>query len=260
MKQFIGIDIGGTKTLIALFSKKGRILRRTRFLTSLNSKTFTNSLVSNLQPFQKYCIQGIAVAIPGIVKSEQNNYSFIFGNRDWPNLDLLTPIKNLFTCPIYFENDANLAALYETRRFSGKSIYLTFSTGIGGGITNNGHLLFESTTFEPGHKIYLFNNQKLEWEDIASTKALNCHYKTPITSLKGKSIMQEIAIRVSLGVQDIISEQSPKHLVIGGPLAKIYPRFRPYLSLPKSETKITRAKRPFDSTIYGCYELLKFKK
>ena len=93
---------------------------------------------------------------PGIV---QKNCSVRFGNRDWGTFSLVDTLQGIFSCPIYFENDGNLAAIYESHRLPGKTVFLTFSTGIGGGIAERGHLLPESDEFEPGDKIYTFNGK-----------------------------------------------------------------------------------------------------
>ena len=122
--MYLAIDIGATKTLIALFSRRGQVVRRVKFPTARGARVFINDLVGNLESFQKYKVQAIVVAIPGIV---QKNYSVSFGNRDWGEIDIYTPIKNLFACQIYFENDANLAAIYEGYRLPGRTVFLTFS-------------------------------------------------------------------------------------------------------------------------------------
>ena len=75
--MYLAIDIGGTKTLIALFSKRGRVVRRVKFKTAQGYKTFTAELVENLKKFSQHKISSIVVAIPGIV---QKNYSMICQN------------------------------------------------------------------------------------------------------------------------------------------------------------------------------------
>ena len=121
--MILAIDIGGTKTLIALYSQKGRVLKKKKFKTAHGYKSFIRDLVSNLDGFRKRRIDSVTVAIPGVV---QKNYTVKFGNRDWPDFDLITPLKELFSCPIYFENDANLAALYESYRLPGKTVFHFF--------------------------------------------------------------------------------------------------------------------------------------
>ena len=252
--MYLAIDIGATKTLIALFSKRGRVLRRVKFHTARGAKVFIRDVVDNLKPFQKYKIKSIVVAIPGIV---QKNYTVNFGNRDWVDIDIFTPIKSLFSCPIYFENDGNLAAIYEGYRLPGRTVFLTFSTGIGGGVVESGKLV--SSKFEPGHRIYEYKDKVAEWEDIAAASALEKFYHVDYaTDLRGKKILQDIAARVYLGLPDVVKEFQPANIILGGPMGKIFRLYSKYL--PEIDgIKYRRPKRPNESVIYGCYIYAKQK-
>ena len=267
--MFLAIDIGGTKTLLALFSSRGFCLKRLKFPTNQNPRTFEKSLVKNLQTFlpKPSCrrrVRAITVAIPGVVKTESNSYSFKFGNLNWSKIDLIPPIKKLFDCQIFFANDANLATLYEASRpqlKEAKSIYLTFSTGIGGGIAKHGKLLKSSDLFEPGHVRYIYKNIEAEWEDLASAKAIIETYN--VDSVKDlrldNSTLNDLISRLSLGLIDILKHESPDNIIIGGPLAFIFHRIkRPLLDslhqkIQSKDFQLKKAHRPVDSTIYGAY-------
>ena len=248
--MYLAIDIGGTKTLIALFSKRGRVVRRRKFKTAQGSRTFIHDLEEHLADFKKYKVRSIVVAIPGLV---QKNYSASFGNRNWKDIDIFTPVHDLFDCPIYFENDANLGALYEAFRLPGKTIFLTFSTGIGGGIVEKNRILPESNSFEPGHTKYTFGDKTAEWEDIAAASAIENYYHVDYaTSIRQKPMLQDIAKRVYLGLPDIIAQHHPDSIVLGGPLGKIFSLYSKYLPSDLG-VKLRRPKRPTESVIYGCY-------
>jgi len=255
--MYLGIDIGGTKTLIALFTRRGLIRRKIKFRTAQGSRTFLENLSEHLNEFKKYKIRSIAVAIPGLV---QKNYSVQFGNRDWKNIDILTPIKELFDCPIVFENDANLGALYEGYRIPGKTVFLTFSTGIGGGIVEKNQILEESNTFEPGHLIYQYNGKDLEWEDIAAASALEKTYHVDrATNLRKKEQLEEFAKRVYLGLPDVIKKCQPDTIVLGGPMGKVFRLYVKYLPNDLG-VRLKKPKRPTESVIYGCYLYAKQQK
>ena len=252
----MAVDIGGTKTLIALFSRRGRVIRRRKFRTPQGYKTFIRELVNNLEYFERYNIRAIVVAIPGTV---QKNYSVKFGNREWGDIDIITPIKNLFDCAVFFENDANLAALYEGFRLPGKTVFLTFSTGIGGGVVEKNRILPESDKFEPGHRKYWYDGKIKEWEDIAAASALENHYHVDwATDLRKKPMLQDIAARMSLGLTDVANEYHPDTIVLGGPMGKIFRLYAKYLP-DDLGVKYRRPKRPNESVIYGCYIYAKQK-
>ncbi len=254
--MYLGIDIGGTKTLVALFSRRGRILKRVKFKTAQGDKTFSRDLLGVLGNFQKRKILAVVVAVPGVV---QKNYTVRLGNREWGDFDVLSPIKNLFNCPVWLENDGNLGALFEGYRLAGRTVFLTFSTGIGGGIVEQNRILPQSNDFEPGHKKYWFNGKIAEWEDIAAASALEKFYHIDqATSLRKKVVMQDVAERIALGLGDVISECRPDNIVLGGPLGKIFKLYVKYL-LKFPNVKYRRPKRPTESVIYGCYLLAKQK-
>lgn len=267
--MYLAIDIGGTKTMLALFSPCGLCLKRLKFPTDSSPAAFTKSLHLHLRDFMPnaFCrrhVRAITVAIPGVVKIEPNSCSFKFGNLDWPHIDLIAPIKKLFDAKIFFANDANLATLYETTRFrrkQGKSVYLTFSTGIGGGIAKDGKLLKSSDTFEPGHVKYTFQDATKEWEDLASAKALIEAYQIP--SLQNLILddihLEDLIARLSLGLIDIIDQESPETIIIGGPLAFLFRKIKQPLlaslknSIHAEHLKLQKARRPTESVIYGAY-------
>ncbi|MBQ2637776.1 ROK family protein, partial [Candidatus Saccharibacteria bacterium] len=144
--MFLSIDIGGTKTLLALFSFRSLCLKRLKFPTPKSPEAFLKTLTSSLESFlsekSRARLKAVTIAVPGRIKFEQNFCSISCPNLPWGEFDLLTPLRNFFSCTLFFANDANLATLYESsRKKAGKTVYLTFSTGIGGGLAKNSHLL-----------------------------------------------------------------------------------------------------------------------
>ena len=77
----------------------------------------------------------------------------------WDNVPIRDIIAREFGVPVYLNNDANLAALAEHRFGAGRGcsdvVYLTVSTGIGGGIIIAGKMLLGAHGWggEPGHTI-----------------------------------------------------------------------------------------------------------
>lgn len=248
--MYLAVDIGGTKTLVAAFSERGRVVKKLKFPTALKAEDFLIDLDEALSKFVKYRVQAIAVAIPGVVRDD---YWVHFGKRDWDGIDIHGCIKNLFNCPIYFENDANLAAVYESWRLKGKTMFLTFSTGLGGGIAENGRLLPESRDFEPGEREYVCGGERAQWQNIAAASALEKYFGVKsATDLRGTEAMREISARVALGLPDLVAEYRPRTIVLGGPLGKIFKLYVKYL--PKfSGVRYRRPRRPLESVIYGCY-------
>lgn len=262
--SYLAIDIGGTKTLIATLSDRGHVTRRAKFLTPKNLDDFLNTLSQTLSvSFRDANPSVIVIAIPGFVK---DNRPVWFGNRPWENPPIFEVVHKHFNCPIFFENDASLATVYESKFYSGTSIYLTFSTGIGGGIAKKGVLVQPySNNFEPGHNFYPWEGENLEWEDIASCRALEKKYGVIATDIKGRDSYKDIATRLSLGLADIISVLNPRTIIIGGPLGMLFPHFyfhlrhelKQILGRKAKLPRIVRARYPKESVIHGVYTYAK---
>jgi predicted NBD/HSP70 family sugar kinase len=71
-----------------------------------------------------------------------------------------------------------------------KVLYLTISTGIGGGRCKNGKIDPDFENFEPGQMVFEKDGKTLVWEDFASGRALKArmaswHLKLPTRNLAG---------------------------------------------------------------------------
>lgn len=263
--MYLCVDIGGTKTLASLFSKRGYKIYTKRFLTNARQEVFWQDLKKCVRHLK--FVKGVAVAVPGVVRGDGK---VKYGNLEQWNkdsdFDLKRALEEEFPeVPVKIVNDADAATLYEARYWADKKVvYLTFSTGIGGGIAENGQLTKESARFEPGHKKYTLLGRKQEWEDLAAASAIRKIYGAPVTTLKDQAIFDDVAVRISLGCADIIEIYQPDVMIFGGPLARQLPRFaRPLRRLlaealsPEIEIpRLLRARRPNESVIYGLCALI----
>lgn len=158
MKKSLGIDIGGTKISIVVGNEKGIIETHKILPTLTGTKTAegVRVLVKTLADIKKHSkgrIEGIGVGIPGPVDSRRGIVPKSPNLPGWENLPLARILKKELKLPVLMGNDANAAALGEKLfgQGSGKKdfIYVTVSTGIGGGIIINGKLL-EGVSFVAG--------------------------------------------------------------------------------------------------------------
>jgi predicted NBD/HSP70 family sugar kinase len=262
--MYLCIDIGGTKTLLALMTASGKILKTLRFPTDRDESTFLAHLASNISSLAPpKNLAAISVAVPGPIKNGRVLY---LGNLPWRDFDPAPTLKKLFSnVKIFIENDANLAGLSEAEHLSGLSVYLTFSTGIGGGLIKDRTIAQTSDSFEPGHEKYPWNDRPIEWEDFASAHAISDYYKKPVTKLHGPHKWLDISRRLEPGLTEIISTIHPDHIIIGGPLALVFKKYqKPLLralksALPAPLPHIIKASRPETAVIYGCYIYAKDK-
>ncbi|MBQ6355309.1 ROK family protein [Candidatus Saccharibacteria bacterium] len=260
--MYLTIDIGGTKTLIALFSERGRILREKRFLTPEKLPDFLNKLFVQLQEFTDEKPKSVVVAIPGMVESNRPTW---FGNRNWKNPPIYEEIRKIWPkTPVYFKNDSDLAALYETGFYpKNHAMFLTFGTGIGGSLAKNGVLTKDSADFEPGHSIVIWDKRPMEWEDVASSKAIRrANHNLDILDIKEKHACDLTAARLAIGLVPLLIEKHPEVVIIGGPLGETFKYYRKTLErlvkiglngTSAPVPKLVKAKKPRRSVNYGAY-------
>ena len=155
MKQMIaGIDIGGTKIAIALATADYEIKTKRIFPTQTSDganrilERILNELEILIEQEQAELLKiGVACAGPldvrqGLILSSPNL-------PGWFEFPIVEIIRRRMEVPVVLENDANAAALAEQKFGAGKGfnnlLYVTISTGIGGGIIADGKLIHGRT-------------------------------------------------------------------------------------------------------------------
>ena len=161
------------------------------------------------------------------------------------------------------QNDAALAGIAEAREFTPAdlSVYVTLSTGAGGGITFNGSLLSELERFEVGSMRVEYEGQLQRWEDVASGKKFFERYGKYGSEIDDPDIWQDYAERVAVGLQILISLLEPDHLIIGGSMGTHFAKYSEQLETILNSriakhmavTTISQAVHPEEAVIYGCY-------
>jgi len=148
----LAIDLGGTKIAAALISSDNRVMDKTHSLTLVSeglqpvtSRIFSmiDRLLSqsNTDPARLY---GIAIAAAGAIDTDKGLITSSPNLPGWINVPLRDIVRKRYGVDTRLVNDANAAALAEHRLGAGRGaanlIYITVSTGIGGGIIVNGEL------------------------------------------------------------------------------------------------------------------------
>ena len=166
VKNYIGIDIGGTTIKGAIINHSGDILREARIETSTkgdgeglrnNVVALVNEMVMGYGGF-KSSFGGIGIGCPGLIDSKRGMIVFS-GNLGLNYYPLGSVVSDSLGMSVKVTNDANAAALGEAKFGAGKkykdSILITLGTGVGGGIVVDGKL-FEggsSAGTEIGHTV-----------------------------------------------------------------------------------------------------------
>jgi len=266
--MIIGVDIGGTKTLVASF-EGDVILAEARFATPHEPADFLADLVPHIQQQARgKRLQAICVAVPGIVDHYTGSIVRC-GNLPWKNIGLRHELSQFFNCPIYLENDANLAGLAEAHALNPLPrlcLYITVSTGIGSGIIVNGRLLPALSGSEAGHMMLQHDNQLMQWEHFASGRALHERTNQMASQISDKAVWQDAAQRVGIGLLALIPALQPSVIVIGGSIGAYFEtrwqsELESYLETHMSSfidiPPILQAQHPDEAVLYGCKQYAK---
>lgn len=261
--MIVTVDVGGTKTLVASFDQDGRPQEQYRFPTPIEQKDFTKQLVELLlDKYLPHKTTAISVALPGTIL-EDGTLDWA-GNVPWDDLDMKQVLKPFYDCPIFIENDANLAGLAEANALTKtpkQCLYITVSTGIGTGIITNGRLDRALSKSEGGHMVFRFRDKWITWEDFASGKAIREEFHKLAGEIDNNETWQDISERLAMGFLVLIPALQPDVIVIGGGVGTHFKKYEIFLlahikkHLPKHITlpPIVQAKHPEEAVIYGCY-------
>lgn len=141
----LAIDIGGTKLAAALIGADGQIRDRRELPTpaSQTPQALGDALAALIAPLQAHA-QQVAIASTGIIRDGSLlalNPHNLGGLLHFPLVKTLEQLTDLPTIAI---NDAQAAAWAEYQALEGDitdMVFITVSTGVGGGVVSGGNLL-----------------------------------------------------------------------------------------------------------------------
>jgi len=167
----LGIDVGGTKVAFAIGAADGTLQASERRPTAPSGRGATDvaAMIEDLRRLVReagvslHDVDAIGVSVPspldparGVVLNPPN----LPGWHDVPVRDLL---HEAFGVPVFVENDANAAALAEWHFGAARGfdhvVYLTMSTGVGGGLILGGRL-YRGVLASAGE----FGHAPVEWD------------------------------------------------------------------------------------------------
>jgi glucokinase len=148
MKRYIVVDVGGTNIRVAIYSPDSLEPVNIRKIPTqgdgLPPVERLMNLIAELWP-QGDEVHSINIAVPGPVNPYSGIIAYAPNIKGWEDFPLRQILQKRFPVAINLANDANVAALGEWRFGAGKGhkdlVYLTISTGIGGGVIMDNHLV-----------------------------------------------------------------------------------------------------------------------
>jgi glucokinase len=159
--KVLAVDLGGTKTAVSVWTVEGRRLESRRFPTPAGPPETTLDRISALGRDLLQGAKPIAVGVSGggPLDPERGVIISIPNLPGWIEVPIAARLREEFSAPVGIENDANACALAEYRFGAGRGcrhlVFLTVSTGIGGGLILDGRI-YRGHRFlagEAGHQV-----------------------------------------------------------------------------------------------------------
>lgn len=302
------VDVGGTKILLLLIDGERSVVYRGKFPTPLGTapETMAEAVSSAIEAalstagLGKGSLAGIGVCIAGLVDYTRGEI-FQAPNLGWheplPFRDLL---QRFWSCPVYLENDANAAVLgevaYGAARGHRDAVYITISTGIGGGLYLDGKIYRGSRGFagEIGHTkpfgkgrrcgcggfdcleawasgLAISRSAGLIWEENETDKGRITTAWVFDQDRAGNALARSIITHalndIGTGLANLVTLLNPTCLVIGGGVAgnrtwfleQIRAKINEFAIAPAIQTtpvKVTAAQLEPESGVWGMYALM----
>ena len=154
MKNYIGIDIGGTKCAV-VFARENDdfsvdFLAKESFPTLPCAETLEKfcEIIESLSRSTGVAlgeISSIGISCGGPLDSRKGVIMSPPNLPKWDDVHITDFFRKKFSIPAFIQNDANACALAEWKYGAGKGsenmVFMTFGTGLGAGIIANGRLL-----------------------------------------------------------------------------------------------------------------------
>ena len=210
-KQIIAVDLGGTQIRTARYDEHLNLLQRENTLTLAHEGLDATlgrikEYIHKVMPDDKSAVRGIGFSAPGPLNPVTGVIVAPPNLGGWHNVPLADIIHDEFDVPVFVGTDANVAALAETTKGAAKGhrhvVFLTISTGIGGGMICDGMMLLgrEGLGAEAGHIPMIVEDGK-----VSSLE----------NEAAGPAIAEQVRQRIEAGETSIVSE------LVQGDLSKI---------------------------------------
>jgi glucokinase len=210
--RIIGVDLGGTRMRVALLDADYNLLNRVEEPTNAHEgpdKVIPRllDLIASVVDAADVPVAGIGISSPGPIEPETGAILSPPNLPGWVDVPLGRIVQERWPdIPVFLGNDANVAALAEVYNGAAighkHAIYITVSTGIGGGIVIDGQLFLggRGLAGEIGHTVLIADGERVSsLEEEAA----------------GPALAEYAARRLQAGEESIIRE------MVGGDLEQV---------------------------------------
>ncbi|MBD3315368.1 MAG: ROK family protein [Chitinivibrionales bacterium] len=274
MTLFVGLDIGGTKLMAAAGDGGREIVRRIRRETPTALEEGLRSLHAMVEAVAAgEDIGGIGAAVGGPLDWRTGVVSPLH-QPSWREVPLKEIMEERWECPFWVDVDTNVAALGEYAALSkpvSRLLYITVSTGMGGGLVVDGRLYRGADGGHPevGHqainsrctypeRVWCECGAKDCVEAFVSGNGIRRLYGKPAHELSAAE-WEEVAWNLGRGLRNCAALYVPDLIALGGGVATGggEPFIATVEAVMKEELKIVPAPKVvlstlgYDTALYG---------
>lgn len=266
--MIIGVDTGGTKTLVAIFDNDGNLQKQQKFMTPKDVPTYIEQVASTIEALtsNRSEIIGIGIAVPGLV---ENQTVVVCKNLGWRNVDIIGRLNQHFPqVPMWMENDANLGGLGSCWLMPNQPkrlLYLTISTGVNISLIIDGKISLDVPSAEAGDMTFEHKGELKTWEELSSGGAIMSEYGVYASEVVEPSDIADISEKIAKGLMILLPVLRPDIVAVGGGVGAHFDMFADdiegHLAAIKEDYRcpVTTAPYPEEIVAYGCYFYAKHK-
>lgn len=212
----IGVDLGATNIRVAIGDEEGRLLRKKEERTEvhLGQDALSQQISRMIEDVvgKEYAIEDLrGIGIGSIGPLDPKRGAILkAANIPFDFVPLVQPLMRRFNLPVYLINDCTTAVIGEKTFGAGRHldnlVYITISTGIGGGAYVDNHALMgkDNNAAEIGH-FMVDMEQRMEcgcgrrghWEAYCSGRNIPRYVRmlldeTPVSEKKGSELVEGV--------------------------------------------------------------------
>ena len=233
--MILGIDIGGTKFTLAAFDGDRMVRRESHATDAAGGRDWMLGRISEIVTgWKRDCaFERCGIGFGGPVNFAAQRVVLSTHVGGWRDFDLCGFVRDLAGAPVAMDNDANAGAIGEARFGAGKGysplFYVTLSTGIGGGIYEDGRVWRGADSYggEIGHLTIRPDGPECLCGARGCFERLCCglwlerdHGKSARELMQDPAFVERYVVDLALGLKAAIMLINPARVVIGGGIAK----------------------------------------
>jgi glucokinase len=231
----LAIDIGGTKFSVAAFDGERMMRRESRATDAEGGRDWMLGQIGEIvgKWRRDICFERCGIGFGGPVDFTTQRVVLSTHVGGWRDFDLCGIVRELTGAPVVMDNDANVGAIGEAEYGAGKGysplFYMTLSTGIGGGIYEDGRVWRGADSYggEIGHLTIRPDGPECLcgargcFERMCGGLWLARDNGKPAKELmRDEGFVMRYVVDLALGLKAAIMLLNPRRIVIGGGIGK----------------------------------------